>query len=319
MAGDVQAFGQRSPERFRVRTRGRSPRIGGLPHARRSSASAGRGRSGLSGGGGRSRDGGQARPTGHGPHPCARPARPSPVPRHRPPERERVRRRRGTRRQRHGLPGRKPHQRGRRVRTAHRRPAPSGTARGSQPVGTRQHRGHDPLVGPVAAATIPPLMTGLCLHVMTAPTPPPGTRSWPSSAMPCPGRSDRAARSTTPAPGTAGVARRLPEPAQLCPSSPSSSSPTASGSQRSGPWAATGQEAHLVLLRCGRVPTTTVARSLSSSRRASLSRCRAAMATAATWSCLSRRVHCWVFAVSFLRRPGMVVSRCASRGVVFPC
>ncbi|MGW7436631.1 hypothetical protein [Streptomyces sp. NPDC054849] len=29
-----------------------------------------------------------------------------------------------------------------------------------------------PLVGPVAAATIPPLMTGLCLHVMTAPTPP---------------------------------------------------------------------------------------------------------------------------------------------------
>lgn len=32
--------------------------------------------------------GGQARPTGHRPHPCARPARPSPVPRHRPPERE---------------------------------------------------------------------------------------------------------------------------------------------------------------------------------------------------------------------------------------
>ncbi|MFK4066527.1 TetR/AcrR family transcriptional regulator [Streptomyces sp. NPDC029674] len=29
-----------------------------------------------------------------------------------------------------------------------------------------------PLVGPVAAAAIPPLMTGLCLHAMTAPTPP---------------------------------------------------------------------------------------------------------------------------------------------------
>ncbi|MCX4696960.1 TetR/AcrR family transcriptional regulator [Streptomyces sp. NBC_01408] len=29
-----------------------------------------------------------------------------------------------------------------------------------------------PLVGPVAAATIPPLMTGLCLRAMTAPTPP---------------------------------------------------------------------------------------------------------------------------------------------------
>lgn len=29
-----------------------------------------------------------------------------------------------------------------------------------------------PLVGPVAAATIPPLMTGLCLHALTAPTPP---------------------------------------------------------------------------------------------------------------------------------------------------
>ncbi|MCX5381461.1 TetR/AcrR family transcriptional regulator [Streptomyces sp. NBC_00091] len=29
-----------------------------------------------------------------------------------------------------------------------------------------------PLVGPIAAATIPPLMTGLCLHAMTAPTPP---------------------------------------------------------------------------------------------------------------------------------------------------
>ncbi|MDX2389539.1 hypothetical protein NJL88_05580 [Streptomyces sp. DK15] len=29
-----------------------------------------------------------------------------------------------------------------------------------------------PLVGPVVAATIPQLMTGLCLHAMTAPTPP---------------------------------------------------------------------------------------------------------------------------------------------------
>ncbi|MEU9148313.1 TetR family transcriptional regulator [Streptomyces sp. NPDC048349] len=29
-----------------------------------------------------------------------------------------------------------------------------------------------PIVGPAIAATIPPLMTGLCLHAMTAPTPP---------------------------------------------------------------------------------------------------------------------------------------------------
>ncbi|MFD7261225.1 TetR/AcrR family transcriptional regulator [Streptomyces sp. NPDC059874] len=29
-----------------------------------------------------------------------------------------------------------------------------------------------PLLGPVVAATIPPLMTGLCLHAMTAPVPP---------------------------------------------------------------------------------------------------------------------------------------------------
>ncbi|MFC9299271.1 TetR/AcrR family transcriptional regulator [Streptomyces sp. NPDC057011] len=29
-----------------------------------------------------------------------------------------------------------------------------------------------PLLGPAAAAMVPPLMTGLCLHAMTAPTPP---------------------------------------------------------------------------------------------------------------------------------------------------
>ncbi|WP_405959358.1 DUF6233 domain-containing protein [Streptomyces sp. NBC_00868] len=55
VTGNVRALGPRAPDTLRVRTRGRGPRTGGLPHPRRSSRRGG-GRGGA-GGGGRGRDG----------------------------------------------------------------------------------------------------------------------------------------------------------------------------------------------------------------------------------------------------------------------